>query len=487
MLKQQARLVAAVVFLVDLALVAVAFLGAHAVRSFLAPALGLGAARPGLYPLAQYLPLLPLALAIWSALLWTSGRYRSHRRVPLRAEATAIVRLNLLAGGGFAVAVWFFRLDEALLGSDQISRSWIGLFTALSSLLLLVEKLALRLLARRLREHGLNYRTVLLVGAGATARAVARSLREHRWWGYRMLGFLRIDDDANGDREPDPELGECLGGLGEIQSIVVSNAVDEVVFAVPQRHVGRFEAIVLALQDQGILVRFALGALPHARVTVELEEIDGVPLVSLRTVTAGPLGLAAKRVFDLVVAVATLAVALPLFVSIALAIRTLEGGAVFFRQTRCGRNGRAFTLYKFRTMTLDAEARRAEVAHLNRMKGPVFKAPDDPRVTRLGRVLRKFSLDELPQLWNVLRGDMSLVGPRPPIPEEVARYERWQRRRLSMKPGLTCLWQVSGRNQVDFDRWMALDLEYIDNWSLWLDLKILARTVPVVLLGRGAS
>jgi lipopolysaccharide/colanic/teichoic acid biosynthesis glycosyltransferase len=138
-------------------------------------------------------------------------------------------------------------------------------------------------------------------------------------------------------------------------------------------------------------------------------------------------------------------------------------------------------------MFADAEARRAEVAHLNEMDGPVFKARNDPRITRLGRLLRKFSLDELPQLWNVLKGDMSLVGPRPPIPEEVARYERWQRRRLAMKPGLTGLWQVSGRNRVDFEQWMKLDLAYIDNWSPWLDLKILARTVPVVLSGRGAS
>jgi lipopolysaccharide/colanic/teichoic acid biosynthesis glycosyltransferase len=159
---------------------------------------------------------------------------------------------------------------------------------------------------------------------------------------------------------------------------------------------------------------------------------------------------------------------------------------VLFRQTRCGLYGRRFTLYKFRTMVEGAEERLAELQHLNEMDGPVFKSRRDPRVTRLGRLLRKFSLDELPQLWNVLRGDMSLVGPRPPIPDEVARYERWQRRRLSMKPGLTCLWQVSGRNELTFEEWMRLDLEYIDNWSLWLDLKIALKTIPAVLRGRGA-
>jgi lipopolysaccharide/colanic/teichoic acid biosynthesis glycosyltransferase len=177
----------------------------------------------------------------------------------------------------------------------------------------------------------------------------------------------------------------------------------------------------------------------------------------------------------------------PIVGLVALLIRLTTGGKIIFRQTRCGLNGRSFTLYKFRTMVEDAEERRRELMHLNEMKGPVFKLRRDPRVTQVGKFLRKFSLDEIPQLWNVIRGDMSLVGPRPPIPEEVAQYQRWQRRRLAMKPGLTCLWQISGRNEIDFDQWMRLDLEYIDNWSPSLDLKILLKTIPVVLTGKGAS
>jgi len=160
---------------------------------------------------------------------------------------------------------------------------------------------------------------------------------------------------------------------------------------------------------------------------------------------------------------------------------------VFFRQWRCGLRGRRFLLYKLRTMVENAEALRPQLAHLNVMDGPVFKAPRDPRVTRVGRFLRRFSLDEVPQLWNVLKGDMSLVGPRPPLPEEVAHYEPWQRRRLAMKPGLTCLWQISGRTELSFAQWMALDLAYIDSWSLALDLKILVKTIPAVLRGRGAA
>jgi lipopolysaccharide/colanic/teichoic acid biosynthesis glycosyltransferase len=170
----------------------------------------------------------------------------------------------------------------------------------------------------------------------------------------------------------------------------------------------------------------------------------------------------------------------------AILIKLTSHGPVLFRQKRCGHNGRQFVMYKFRSMIDNAEQRRLELEPLNEMDGPVFKSSRDPRITIIGKIIRRFSIDELPQVFNVLRGDMSLVGPRPPLPEEVARYERWQRRRLSMKPGMTCLWQISGRNEVSFEDWMKLDLTYIDNWSLLLDLKILLKTVPVVLLGRGA-
>jgi exopolysaccharide biosynthesis polyprenyl glycosylphosphotransferase len=245
--------------------------------------------------------------------------------------------------------------------------------------------------------------------------------------------------------------------------------------------------VFLALQEQGVRVRFALNQLSEQGRRVELEEMDGIPILSVLPGPAGHFQLLAKRAIDVAVSAFVLLLALPVLLAIALAVKVTSGGAVLFRQTRSGLNGRVFTLLKFRTMVEDAEARRAELLHLNEMNGPVFKLRRDPRVTALGRFLRRFSLDELPQFWNVFKGDMSLVGPRPPIPEEVARYARWQRRRLSMKPGLTCLWQISGRNDVDFDRWMELDLEYINSWSPSLDFKILLKTIPVVLSGKGAS
>jgi len=220
---------------------------------------------------------------------------------------------------------------------------------------------------------------------------------------------------------------------------------------------------------------------------IEIEELEGIPFLTFTTTPSNETQLALKRLLDVAISMMLLALTLPALVIAALGIKLSSPGSVLFKQERIGLNGRSFLLYKFRTMIEDAHERRGEVSHLNEMSGPVFKLKDDPRVTTIGRILRRFSLDELPQLWNVLKGDMSIVGPRPPIPEEVASYHRWHRRRLSMKPGLTCLWQISGRNNIDFDRWMQLDLQYIDNWSPALDLKILLRTIPAVLLGRGAS
>lgn len=212
-----------------------------------------------------------------------------------------------------------------------------------------------------------------------------------------------------------------------------------------------------------------------------------VPRLTYRPVPHSRLGLGSKRVVDVVGATIALTILAVPMILIAIAVKLTSRGPILFRQERCGLNHRTFRMLKFRTMVKNAEAMKRELEHLNEQEGPVFKIARDPRITPIGRFLRKFSLDELPQFFNVLRGEMSLVGPRPPIPKEVEKYEWWQRRRLSMKPGLTCLWQVSGRNKISFRRWMELDLEYIDHWSLWLDLKLIVKTVPAVLFGRGAS
>jgi exopolysaccharide biosynthesis polyprenyl glycosylphosphotransferase len=483
MLKERARLLNLSVFLLDLALVAAAFVAAHWLRSILLPELAPGAFR-AFYPLASYLPLLPVALVVWGLLLLRSRRYRSHRVVPLLREAWEVLQVTGAAVVVFTLLLYALRLDERQLPDDRVSRVWLMLFAGLAGLLLLAEKLLLRIVARYVRSRGLNYRTLLIVGTGPAGQALAHSIAEHAWWGYRLLGFV--------DVRPEPDLRPLngvpvLGRPSDVARIVQEDIVDDVVFAVERRDLDGLEDLFLGLHEQGIRTFFAIDFFPHAKARPELSELDGVPLLTFATAPTSPLLLAGKRTLDLLLSSLVLLLSLPLTVGVAVAIRLTSGGSVLFRQTRCGLNGRRFTLYKFRTMVEGAEERLSEVQHLNEMDGPVFKARLDPRVTRLGRLLRKFSLDELPQLWNVLRGDMSLVGPRPPIPEEVARYERWQRRRLSMKPGLTCLWQVNGRNELDFRSWIELDLQYIDSWSLGLDLKILLKTIPVVLTGRGAS
>ncbi len=485
MLKEQERILTTLMLVVDLCLVAVAFLLAFWCRAVLLPALLPGLLSTPFYPLRVYLPLLPMVLLIWGLLLWSSGCYRSHRTVNLIEEAWSILRVSASGLAIFALIVYALRLDERLLGEDQFSRLWVLFVAVFACVLLLFDKLALRTLSRYVRARGYNYRTVLIVGTNPGALSLASSIQDHGYWGFRILGFVA---HPKADTSSFPTGHRLLGTIDDIPGIVDENVVDDVLFCVDRRDLDRMEDLFLALHEQGIRTRFALNLFPHVKAQTRFEELDGVPLLTFSTTPEQFLHLVLKRLVDVGMSSLLLVLALPAVLCIAILIKLAGGGGgVLYRQIRCGLNGRRFTLYKFRTMVEGAEAKQTDLLHLNEMDGPVFKLRQDPRVTWVGRFLRRFSLDELPQLWNVLVGEMSLVGPRPPIPDEVARYQRWQRRRLSMKPGLTCLWQISGRNQIDFDRWMQLDLEYIDTWSPWLDVKILLKTVPAVLSGRGAS
>ena len=259
------------------------------------------------------------------------------------------------------------------------------------------------------------------------------------------------------------------------------------ILTVDRGQLEKFEDVFLRCEEMGVRTRLVLDFFPHVLARVELEEFEGTPLLTFSTTPDDGLALTAKRTLDVSLSILLGLVYLVPVLLAAILVRLSSRGPALFRQTRCGLNGRPFTLFKLRTMVDGADDRLTEVKDLNQHDGPVFKARHDPRVTPLGRLIRRLSLDEAPQFWNVLKGEMSLVGPRPPLPGEVSRYELWQRRRLSMKPGVTGLWQVSGRSEIlDFEQWMELDLAYIDNWSIGLDLKILLRTVPAVLSGRGA-
>ncbi|HVR99543.1 MAG TPA: sugar transferase, partial [Thermoanaerobaculia bacterium] len=424
MLKERARILAVGVFLLDLSLVSVAFLGAFWARNTVLPRVAAEAFPGRLHPLAGYLPLLPLALVIWGALLLFSGRYHSHRTVPLITEAWAILRVCVTGSILFTLFLYVARIDERFLGHDRVSRSWVLLFSLFAILLLLTEKLSLRLTSRYVRSHGLNYRTVLIVGTNPTALTIAESIDAHRFWGFRILGFIRTDDGLSDELVQEEMRHPVLGSIDDISRVIEGNVVDDVIFAVSRHDLDRLEDLFLGLQEQGIRTRFAIDLFPHARAQVQIEELDGMPLLSFATVPTSQLKLMFKRLLDVAMASLLLVLALPVVGLIALLIKVTSQGTVLFRQTRCGLNGRFFTLYKFRTMVEDAEDRRSEIIHLNEMTGPVFKLRADPRVTAFGRFLRRFSLDELPQLWNVLRGDMSLVGPRPEQPAFIEDFKR---------------------------------------------------------------
>ncbi|KPJ57790.1 MAG: hypothetical protein AMS15_09620 [Planctomycetes bacterium DG_23] len=473
MLKEQAKLVSFFVKLTDQLLLVASFLLAFFLRQgpmqayFLMEPLG---------PLSSYLWILLISLPLLFVLFSYFGIYESMRIKTYRQILGELLKPAAIVFFLTGSLVFIFR-------AENMSRSLVGLYFAVGFSLLLAEKFSLRALQKAVRRRGYNYRNILIVGTGKKAREFARLVELHRGWGLKVLGFIRHPAEEN----LLIKAGHILGSIDEFSRVLDDNVVDEVLITLPPEAFSDIQGFIYCCEEVGVKVNVATDFLSTLLTRATLGEIAGRPLLIFRPPHHDVLRLFLKRLADFSLSLVGLILLWPLFLLLALVIKATSRGPVFFRQTRCGRNGRLFTFYKFRSMVADAEARRSEVEALNEMSAPVFKVGNDPRVTQVGRFLRKFSLDELPQLWNVLKGEMSLVGPRPPTPEEVKDYQRWQRRRLSMKPGLTCLWQISGRNEVDFEEWMRLDLQYIDSWSLWLDFKILISTIPAVLLARGSS
>jgi exopolysaccharide biosynthesis polyprenyl glycosylphosphotransferase len=476
MLKEKARAIALGVLIWDLVLTALSLPVAYVLRHGVLPAFFPAVFRTTLSPIQEYGFLLVLILPIWGLLFYAAGFYRSHRTEPLVAEIWGAMKVAFGGTAMLALLVYGLRLEF-------VGRFFLAVFGIVNFTFLATEKVALRLLSRWVRARGLNFRTVLLAGTGRKAAQLGDFVEAHPHWGFRVIGYL---DDDNGGEIRSANRWPCLGKITDLEAILMREVVDELIFVIEKGKLGEYENALIVAERHGVRAHVSLDIFPHVLARPVLEELDGIALLSFTTTPANPGQLAAKRSLDFALSLAFFLVTAPIQALAALLIRISSPGPIFFRQVRCGLNGRQFTLLKFRTMYPGAEERLQEVSHLNEMTGPVFKVSRDPRLTPVGRLLRRLSIDELPQLWNVILGDMSLVGPRPPLPEEMARYEPWQRRRLSMKPGITCLWQVSGRNNLDFDRWMALDLKYIDTWSPMLDLKILLKTVPAVLSGRGA-
>jgi exopolysaccharide biosynthesis polyprenyl glycosylphosphotransferase len=407
--------------------------------------------------------------ALWPLVLWTQGLYRLRARWTIRGEIADVLRATIVFAVGVLSLLFLFKLPD-------VSRAFLLVVFPTLSVAAFATRVVLRGILVFLRDHGRNTRFMLIVGTTPQAQSFADLVDSHHALGLKVLGHL-----ATGlDEETDPTR-PILGSLEEIEAILHDRVVDEVAICLPFSQWSRIDDIARLCEDEGKIVRVPMYMLERTLAVGRVEEFEGIPIYSVLSGPDRAAGLAAKRLLDLVAGTAAALVASPFMLLIAVLVKRGSPGPIVFRQRRVGLHGRPFDVLKFRTMVDGAESQLDELLERNEIQGRAFKITNDPRVTPLGRWLRRTSLDELPQLWNVLRGEMSLVGPRPPLPSEVAGYDIWHRRRLSMKPGMTGLWQVRARHETDFDRWVATDLEYIDAWSFWLDLKIIAQTIPAVV------
>lgn len=331
------------------------------------------------------------------------------------------------------------------------------------------------------RTPSVSERKAIIVGAARRGKETADLLMDHPELNIRIIGF--IDPHKEGFwRYRDIPL---IGHPNCIRDVITHNHVDLALMALEKEDFAEGQSIFDALEKMGVSICLPPNIYDCAISRCQTASLNGQPALFYHMIPESMLSLFLKTTIDRVGALIGIILTFPIFLISAIAIKINSSGPILYKQFRSGKNGRLFPMLKLRTMDCGAEKLKASFAHLNQMSGPVFKIERDPRVTAVGKFLRKYSIDELPQLLNVLSGDMSLVGPRPPLPEEVEQYEPWQRRRLAVKPGITCLWQINGRNNIDFDEWMRLDLKYIDNWSLAGDAKILLKTIPTVLGGNG--
>jgi len=361
-----------------------------------------------------------------------------------------------------------------------LSRSFLALFALDSWVLLCVFRLAAGNVVGAIRRaFGAPY-YVLVVGTGPSARRLGEALEQSARYGIQLVGFLAELPGSLRLKSQYP-----VHPLEGVRTLLRQQVIDEIIFTVGNRSLTEFNDIFVLCDEEGVRTRIVMDFFPHVNSEMYLDRLGTIPLLTFSAAPHDEIRLLVKRVIDVALAAAAFILLFPFMLLVGVLIRLTSPGPAIFKQVRCGLNGRRFTLYKFRSMCQNAEALKAKLEHLS-VKSTAFKIPDDPRLTPVGRWLRKFSIDEWPQLWNVLKGDISLVGPRPAVPCEVDNYEGWQRRRLRMRPGLTCLWTLEGRDSLDFDAWMKLDMLYLDNWSLALDWKILLLTIPRVLTGKDA-
>ncbi len=465
--------------IVDIVITGLSFILAYHIKLFLLPS-----SLKGLTSDPNYYIVLLLIIITWYISFKWMGMYMSYRQQPFWQFFISILKSCFLGIILVNIAMYFLHIQG-------ISRLLIVIFLVLNISLLTLSKFIIFKILEKVRTDGLNTRNILIVGSQERARQVIESVENYKATGYRVLGCFDVKEEQLGQSVFNDH--KVIGLVRDLEAYLRDNIVDELIFAMSLKKIEKGDRYLAFAESLGIKVRIIPDWELHYMMyrpgiaAIRFEEFLGVHTMALQSTPQNEGAMLIKHVFDFLVALILILIFLPLFMGIGLAIKIFSKGPIFYKQERLGMNGRLFMVYKFRTMIEQADEMLKELAEMNEADGPAFKIKNDPRIIPwVGTFLRKTSLDELPQLFNVLKSEMSLVGPRPPIPKEVDEYSIWHRRRLSMKPGMTCLWQIAPRrNDLDFDDWMKLDLKYIDNWSLFNDFKILVLTARAVLTGAG--
>lgn len=425
----------------------------------------------------SHLFLIPLLLALLLFFLSYFGAYEHPRGSTIAAYIWAIFRGLSLTIGVLLTLLFFLNIQ-------YVSRGVIIVFAFGEFGVLVLIRLVMKGYMQKSISSGNSSLRVLIIGTGERAKEIARKLKMQAEWGVKIIGHLDPDPERVGTEADGVPI---IGTVDKVSECLKNNVVDEVIIAIPRSLLEDANPIVHACEEEGIKLRFMADLFDVHAARITLARVGNIPLLTMEPVAHDDGQLFIKRIFDLVITIAVLPVVLPVMAIAAVLIKLDSPGPVIFVQQRVGLRKHLFPMFKFRSMYADAEERLAELEHLNEAEGPAFKISNDPRVTRIGHLLRKTSIDELPQLFNVLRGEMSLVGPRPMSIRDVDLFDQGiQRKRFSVKPGLTCIWQISGRSDLPFSKWLELDLEYIERWSLWLDVEILCKTIPAVLKTKGA-
>ncbi len=479
MLKENSSFILDMQKTIDIGITAFSFIAAYFIKRNLLPGKFSSLSIEPNY----YIVLLLIIIAWFVSFKWM-GMYMSYRQQPFWPFFTTILKSCFLGMILVNITMYFLHIQG-------ISRLLMGIFLILNISLLTFSKFIIFKTLEKIRTDGLNTRSVLVVGSKERAKEFIESVEKYKASGYRVLGCFDVDEAQLG--QPVFNEHKVIGLVHNLEEYLRNNIVDELIFAMPLKMLEKGDRSLAFAESLGINVRIIPDWELHYLMyrpgiaAIRFEAFLGVHTMALQSTPHNEGAMLIKHVFDFVVAVILTLVFLPLLISIGLAIKIFSKGPVLYHQERLGMNGRLFMVHKFRTMVADADERLKELAEMNEADGPAFKIRNDPRIIPwVGTFLRKSSLDELPQLFNVLKREMSLVGPRPPIPKEVDEYSVWHRRRLSMKPGMTCLWQIAPRrNELSFEEWMKLDLKYIDNWSIFNDFKILVFTAKAVLTGAG--